>query len=100
MEKMIGNTLKQSYVNRITAMLISGMIPTGNSDIIHRFLLGKTRPGEEIQIWKNQSWDGYCKQCCKVIETTAHIFECEKTRAYLDTFSLNTGIQKMFLVKE
>ena len=39
MEKMLGITLKQSYVNRIRTMLNLGMIPTGNSDIIHRFLL-------------------------------------------------------------
>ena len=90
MEKRLGTTLKKSYVIQVTTMLNLGMIPTGNSDILHRFLLGKTRPGEEIRNWKNQNWDGYCKQCCKVIETTAHIFECEKTKAYLDTLSLNT----------
>ena len=79
MEKRLGVTLKQSYVNKITAMLNSGTIPPGNSGIIHRFLLRKTRPRSEIRTWKNQNWDGYCKQCCKLIETTAHIFECEKT---------------------
>ena len=42
MEKRLGITLKHSYVNRITAYLNSGMILTGNSDIIHRFLIGKT----------------------------------------------------------
>jgi len=35
-------------------MLNSGMIPTGNSDIPHTFILGKTRPGEEIQILEEQ----------------------------------------------
>ena len=45
----LGVTLKKSYVNRIKAMPNSGMIPTRNSDIIHRFLLGKTRLGEEIR---------------------------------------------------
>ena len=50
MEKRLGIILKQSYVNKIMTMLNSG-----NSAIIHRFLLGKTRPGEEIQNWKNQS---------------------------------------------
>ena len=50
MEKRLRITLKQSYVNKITPMLDSGMIPTGNSDIIHRFLLRKTRPGEEIRM--------------------------------------------------
>ena len=47
MEKRLGITVKQGYVNRITAMLNSGIIPPGNSDIIHSFLLGKARPGEE-----------------------------------------------------
>ena len=69
MEKRLGSTLKQGYVNRITAMLNSGMIPPGNSNIIQRFLLGKTRPGEEIRTWKNKSWDGYGKKCCMVVET-------------------------------
>ena len=42
MEKRLGVTLKQSYVNKITAMLNSGMIPPENNDMIHRFLLRKT----------------------------------------------------------
>ena len=54
-EKRLGVTLRQSYVTRIMTMLNTGMIPTGNSDIIHRFLLGKTRPGEEIQNWKTKT---------------------------------------------
>ena len=57
-EKRLGVMLKRSYVNRVTAMFNNGMIPPRNSDIIHRFLLGQTRPGEEIQMWKNLSWDG------------------------------------------
>ena len=76
-------------------MLNLGMIPTRDSDIIHRFLPGKTRPDENIWNWENQSRDGFCKQCCNVIETTAHIFECEKTRTYLDMLNLNTGIQRI-----
>ena len=51
-------TLKQDYVNRVTTMLNSGTIPAGNSDIFHRLILRKTRPGEEIQKWKNQNWAG------------------------------------------
>ena len=98
-EKRQGTALKKSYVIKITTMLNSGMIPTGNSDIIHRFLLRKTRPGEEIRNWKNQNWDGYCKQCCKVIETMASIFNCEKTRAYLDALSLNTGLHRIYNLK-
>ena len=96
MQKRLGTTLKKSYVIQVTTMLNSGMMPTGNSDILHRFQLGKTRPGGEIRNWKNQNWDGYCKQCCKVVETTAHIFECEKTRAYLDELSLKTGLHRIY----
>ena len=59
MEKRFGVNLKQGYVNRITAMLNSGMKLPRNRDIIHRFLLGKTRPDEKIQQWENQIWDGY-----------------------------------------
>lgn len=99
MEKRLGVNLKQSYVNRITAMLNSGMIPPGNSDIIRRFLLGKTRPGDEIWALKNQSWDGYCMQCCKVDETVSHIFKCVKTREYLDKLSINVEIQRVYGVK-
>ena len=53
MEKRMGTNLKKSFVIKITTMLNSGMIPAGNSNIIHRFLLGKTRLGEEIRNWKN-----------------------------------------------
>ena len=48
---------------------------------------------------KNQIWDGYCKQCCKEIETIATIFEYEKTRAYLDALSLNTGLHRIYNLK-
>ena len=36
MEKRLGTTLKKSYVIQITTMLNSSMIPTGNSNILHR----------------------------------------------------------------
>ena len=52
MEKRFGVTLKQGYVDRVTTML---MIPPGNSDILHRLILRKTRSCEEIQKWKNQT---------------------------------------------
>ena len=79
MEKRLVVTLKQVYVNRITTMLNSGMIPPGNSDKVHRFLLGKTMPCAEesklgwllqavlqsyrnysshLWIWKDQSIPG------------------------------------------
>ena len=41
MEKRLGTTLKKSYVIKITTMHNSGNLPTGNSNIIHRFLLGR-----------------------------------------------------------
>ena len=55
MEKRLGTNLKKSYVIKITTMLNSGKIRTGNSDILHRFLLGKIRPGEEIRNWKSKT---------------------------------------------
>ena len=32
-------------------------------------------------------------------QTMAHIFECEKTKAYLDTLSLNTGLHRIYNLK-
>ena len=49
MEKRLG------YFNKVTEMLNSGMIPPGNSNIMHRLILGKTRVGEEIRNWKNHN---------------------------------------------
>ena len=81
MEKRLGVTLKQSYVNRITTMLSLGMIPPGNRVIAHRFLLGKTRPSSEIRMWMNQSWDGYCKQCwTSSASTQENVWHQEPTR--------------------
>ena len=37
-------------------MLDIGMIPPGKCGILHRLILGKTRPSEEIRKWKNQNW--------------------------------------------
>ena len=59
MMKSLEVNLRQDRVNRITTMLNNGMIPPGNSDKLHRFLLRKTRPGNEIRTWKNKKWDGY-----------------------------------------
>ena len=59
MEKGFGVTLKQDYVNWVATMLNGGMILPENSNILHRFILGKTRPSEEIWRWKNQNLDGY-----------------------------------------
>ena len=86
MEKRLGVNLRKGHVNRITAML-------------NRFVLGKTRPGEEIWTWKNNSWDGYCKQCCKVVETMSHIFECEKDQENLDTLGMNVSVQRVYGVQ-
>jgi len=47
-KKRLGIILNQCYVNKVTTMLNSGMIPLGKSDIMHWIILGKTRAGEEI----------------------------------------------------
>ena len=39
-------------MNRIATMLNSGMIPTENSDIIHRFLLRKQGQGKRFELKK------------------------------------------------
>ena len=80
-------------------MLNLGMITPGNSDIIHRFLLQKTRQDEEIRKWKNQNWDGFCKPCCKVVKKMWLIYECEKTQEYLDKLIINVGIQRVYSIK-
>ena len=41
--------------------------------------------------WKNHSFDCYCKQYCKVVETMSHIFKCERTREYL---RINIGVHQ------
>ena len=43
MEKRLNTTLRQGYVCKVAEMLNSGMIPTNNSDILHRLILGKTK---------------------------------------------------------
>ena len=55
LEKRFGVHLRQGYVNKITEMPNNGTVPPGNADIIHRLILGKTRPGIEIRNWK-QGW--------------------------------------------
>ena len=97
MKKRLGVNLRQDYVNRATTMLNRGMILPENSDIdiLHRFFLGKTQPGEELRTWKkNKDWDSYCIQCCKVVSTMQHIFNCEKTLDYLDKINMNVGVQR------
>ena len=76
MEKILGVTPNQSYVNKVMAILNCGLIPPVNSDILHWLILWNTIVGEEIQNSKIQNWDGICKQCSKVIETMSNIFEC------------------------
>ena len=71
MEKRLDTTLRQGYVCKVAEMLNKGMIPTNNSDILHRLILGKTKSGEVIKDWSNQDWNGI------VLETFQHIFECE-----------------------
>ena len=62
-------SLKQDYVNRVTEMLNNFTIPTGNSNIMHHLIPGKTRAGEVIKNWKSEEWDGVCWQCCSLIES-------------------------------
>ena len=45
MEKTVGATLNQGYVNRVTTVLKCCIIPPGNSDVLHRLILEKTRLG-------------------------------------------------------
>ena len=67
MEKRLDMTLRQRYVCRVAEMMNKGMIPTNNSDILHRLILGKTKSGEFIKDWRNQNWDGICRQCGTVL---------------------------------
>ena len=73
----------------MTEMLNNGTIPPGNSDIVHRLILGKTKAGEVIKDWKSKEWDGVGRQCCSVIE-------CQKDEEYLDNHSTNTGTHKVY----
>ena len=47
MEKRLGVTLKQGYVNRVMSMHNSGMIYPGNSDILYRLILMKLNENYE-----------------------------------------------------
>ena len=87
----IRNTLNQVSINKVMAMLNSGMIPPGNSEIMHRLILGKARAGEAVLKSKNQDWDGICKQCSKVIKTMSHTLECAKTKEYCDNLCTYIG---------
>ena len=49
MEKRLDTTLRQGYICRVAEMLNKGMIPTNNSDILHRLILGKIKSGEVIK---------------------------------------------------
>ena len=42
---MIDISLNQDYLNSVTEMLNNYTIPAGNSDIMHRLILRKTRTG-------------------------------------------------------
>ena len=92
MEKRLDTTLRQGYVCRVAEMMNKGMIPTNNSDILHRLILGKTKSGEVIKDWRNQNWDGICRQCGTVLETFQHIFECEVVKSYYNDLSNHLGV--------
>ena len=53
MEKRLNTTLRQGYVCKVAEMLNKGMIPTDNSDILHRLILGKTKSEEIFKVWSN-----------------------------------------------
>ena len=91
MEERLEVNLREDYVNRVANMFDYSMIPPGNSNFFYKFILGKARPGEELQTWKNKNWDGY-KHCCKVVEMLLHIleFDCQ------DKFRMNIRIQRVF----
>ena len=59
MEKRLGVTLKQGYVNRVMSMHNSGMIYPGNSDILYRLILTKL----------NENYE----KCCKNIGSRPYL---------------------------
>ena len=99
MEKRLNTTLRQGYVCKVAEMLNKGMIPTNNSDILHRLILGKTKSGEIIKDWSNQDWDGFCRQCGTVLETFQHIFECEVVKNYYNDLSTHLGVNRIYDLK-
>ena len=99
MEKRLDTTLRQGYVCRVAEMMNKGMIPTNNSDILHRLILGKTKSGEVIKDWRNQNWDGICRQCGTVLETFQHIFECDVVKNYYNDLSNHLGVNRIYDLK-
>ena len=99
MEKRLNTTLRQGYVCKVAEMLNKGIIPTNNSDILHRLILGKTKSGEIIKDWSNQDWDGFCRQCGTVLETFQHIFECEVVKNYYNDLSTHLGVNRIYDLK-
>ena len=99
MEKRLDTTLRQGYVCRVAEMLNKGMIPTNNSDILHRLILGKTKSGEVIKDWRNQDWNGICRQCGTVTETFQHIFECVVVKNYYNDLSNHLGVNRIYDLK-
>ena len=80
-------------------MLNKGMIPTNNGDILHRLIFGKTKAGDVIKDWRNQDWDGICRQCGTVTETFQHIFECEVVKNYYSDLSTHLGVNRIYDLK-
>ena len=39
------------------------------------------------------------KQCCNVVVTKSHIFDCEKTQDYQDKLSMTVGVQRVYGLK-
>ena len=59
-EKRFDISIRQGYVNKVTDLRNLGTIPVGKGDILHRLILGKSKPGEIIRDWGTQEWDGDC----------------------------------------
>ena len=91
--------LHTNLISKVAEMLNKGMIPTNNSDILHRLILGKTKSGEVIKDWRNQDWNGICRQCGTVTETFQHIFECEVVKNYYNDLSNHLGVNRIYDLK-
>ena len=78
MEKRRDISLKQDYVNIVTEILNNGTIRTGNSDIMQRLIVGKTRAGEVIKVLKSGQWNGVCRQCCSIVKSFHNIFSLRR----------------------
>ena len=99
MEKRLDTTLRQGYVCRVAEMLNKDMIPTNNGNIVHGSILVNTKSGEVIKDWRNQDWDGICRQFGTVTETFQHIFEFEVVKKYYNDLSTHLRVNRIYDLK-